>query len=124
MKGVYGRRGLFGQDDERGFAALFIAANPAEKERKIVFSAEKYFLSVFRPFVKPVCGNQAAPLEKVFSERRLLRNRFRACIDEQSLFVEPLITPTREQWCSIMRQHGDGLGRINVAGGNSRLLRF
>ncbi len=67
MIGVHGRRGFFGKNNERGFAALFIAADSAEKEWQSVFAAEKYFLFVFRPFVKPVCGYQAALLEKVFS---------------------------------------------------------
>lgn len=117
MKGVYGRRGFFGQDDERSIAAPFIAVYTAEQERQPVFAAEKYSLFIRRPFVKPVCGYQAAPLEKVLPERRLLRNRFRACIDEQSLFVEAFISPARGQRRGIMRQHGNGRGRVNVAGG-------
>ena len=54
VKSINGRRGFFCKNNERGSAALFIAKDSAEQERKIVFAAEKNFLFVLRPFVKTV----------------------------------------------------------------------
>ena len=87
-------------------AILFPAIPDAGKgERRAVLHVKvvglRDLLSDSFPFVKTVCGNEAASSLKRFAERRLFIDRLDACIDEAFRFLAPERNEAPLQVCDL-----------------------
>jgi len=100
------------------FIGLFFI-KPAQKNGFSVGAGKEVFALFGRPFVKPRCGKQTTPLEKVPSKHRLFGDGFAAGVDDYAFFVKFFVAPGEnfgDNRSVFHHESGDAVGRENLAG--------